>query len=70
MYARLSYSKESRTISFAASELKHYLLKVNNTINFTNDTTADSVPISPSDFSLILIAFLIQRMHIVSKFLI
>ena len=42
MYARLSYSKESRTISFAASELKHYLLKVNNTINFTNDTTAVS----------------------------
>lgn len=42
MYARLSYSKESRTISFAASELKHYLLKVNNTITFTNDTTAVS----------------------------
>lgn len=29
MYIRLAYSKESETISFAASELKYYLSKIN-----------------------------------------
>ncbi len=40
MYIRLAYSKESETISFAASELKYYLSKITNSIVFVNDSTA------------------------------
>lgn len=39
MYIRLAYSKESETISFAASELKYYLSKITNSIVFVDDST-------------------------------
>ena len=39
MYIRLVYSKESETISFAASELKYYLSKITNSIVFVDDST-------------------------------
>lgn len=41
MYIRIIYSKESETISFAASELKYYLSKITNSIVFVNDNTTD-----------------------------
>ena len=51
MYIRLVYSKESETISFAASELKYYLSKITNSIVFVDDSTIQHSTIALELFS-------------------